>query len=107
MKHKNFILGCLILAAGFFGGIAIERDSSVSSIDSLVFERDSVQGRLDHLQYNVDWNAMYNFRLKEITDECTKCSAAFLPVKVALDVEKSNRGKLVVPDRNPVTKRQE
>lgn len=107
MKNYNFILGCLILAIGFFGGITIERSSNVVDIDVLVYERDSIEGLVDHLQYNVDWNAMYNLELNAIAGDCKRCSSTFAPIKETLEAEKQNRGRLVVPGRNPVTKRQE
>ena len=107
MKNYNFILGCLIFAIGFFGGITIERDSVSEDLNILVNERDSVIGQLDHLQYNVDWNAMYNLELSNISDNCKRCSTAFDPIKNTLDIRKTQMGRLVVPRRNPVTKRQE
>lgn len=107
MKNYNFILGCLILATGFFSGLTVERNSKVDDINVLVYERDSIGGMLDNLQYNVDWNAIYNLELNAIAGDCINCSTEFAPIKETLEAEKQNRGRLVVPRRNPVTKRQE
>lgn len=97
------VMTVMLMAISFFAGAITEQVSHIDSRNELLYERDSIQGYLDNVIYNADYNQMFNLKAKEVTEPCRKCSMNLSGVQAKLDSLRAYDGELVVPKaiRNP------
>ena len=97
------ICAIILGGIGFFVGGTYEQSSHKFEQRRLVDSIDVQQAVIDHYEYNADYNAMFNYKAKEVTTNCNKCRPLLTDIQSRLDSIEAVKGELVVSQvgRNP------
>jgi hypothetical protein len=91
------VITVMLMVLSFFVGSIIEQNSHVERELDSWNTIETQQAQLDEFNYNADYNAMFNFKAKEVTENCGPCSIKLSAVQLRLDSIEKYRGILVIP----------
>jgi len=102
-KIWQFLSVITLMVISFLVGAKIEQNSHIDEVVENWNEIETQQAGLDQFEHNADYNAMFNYKAKELTEPCRICSTKLSNYQVKLDSIVLNDGRLVVPKaiRNP------
>lgn len=91
------ICAILVGGIGFFSGATLEKDSHVVERRTLLDSLDTTQAIVDDYEHTANYQAMFNYKAKEVTANCNKCGPRLTDIQSMLDSIKEVKGELVVP----------
>lgn len=97
-KIWRFLSLVVLMVISFLVGAKVEQNSHAKEIVENWNTIETQEAGLDQFEHNADYNAMFNYKAKELTEPCRKCSTKLSDYQVVLDSIEQFKGELVVPE---------